>query len=340
MNKIKIKLSLFSLLLIFLLCGLSLGFTVSGVPGDFQYKRPITIDSTKVSGTSNLSSFPFLFNSTLSYLATTANGGKVQNSNGYDIVFASADGTTKYDHEIEKYDGTSGTFVAWVRIPTLAYNTDTVIYIYYGNTSITSSQENAAGVWSSSYKGIWHLKEDPSGTAPQMDDSTSNSNDLTTSGSMTSGDQVAGKTDGSLDLDGADDYLSRTYDSDFDFGTGSFSVSGWFKTGGSAGTETISIRVNQSSDDAEELVSDGDMYLDSSDLEMIYDSYHGGDQKIGIRFQNVTLPQGATITSAYIQFTVDETDSGTTNLTIYGEDTDNASTFSSTTGNISSRTKT
>jgi hypothetical protein len=94
--------------------------------------------------------------------------------------------------------------VAWVRIPTLKYNEDTIIYLYYGNSLISTSQENVTGVWTNGYLGVWHLKEDPSGTAPQMQDSTS-TNHGTSGGTMTSNDQLPGKFGGSLDFDGSDD---------------------------------------------------------------------------------------------------------------------------------------
>jgi len=63
-------------------------------------------------------------------------------------------------------------------------------------------------------------------------------------------------------------------------------------------------------------------------------------QQIGLRFNGLTIPQGATITSAYIEFTADESDSGTTNLTLTGHALDNAPTFTTTDFNISSRAKT
>ncbi len=103
---------------------------------------------------------------------------------------------------------------------------------------------------------------------------------------------------------------------------------------------TVSVRVSGDNDDAEELISDGDMYRGSTDLEFSYDSYHGGLQIVGMRFRNVAIPQGEVIDSAYISFETDETDSGTTNLVIYGEDTDDANLFANNSGNISSRTKT
>ena len=51
-------------------------------------------------------------------LKTTANGGQVTDAEGDDIIFtADADGTVQLDHEVESYDRTTGTLVAWVRLP-------------------------------------------------------------------------------------------------------------------------------------------------------------------------------------------------------------------------------
>ena len=61
------------------------------------------------------------------------------------------------DHEIELYDTTNDKLVAWVRIPTLDYNDDTVIYLHYGNPNVTVSTENPAGVWDDNFVGVYHL---------------------------------------------------------------------------------------------------------------------------------------------------------------------------------------
>jgi hypothetical protein len=100
--------------------------------------------------------------------------------------------------------------------------------------------------------------------------------------------------------------------------------------------DTVEIRVETGNDDAEER-SDRSMSLTSSDLELVYDR---GNQTVGMRFNGVTIPQGAVITNAYIQFQAEETHSGTTSLTIQGQDIDNAPTFTSSSGNISSRART
>ena len=57
------------------------------------------------------------------------------------------------------------------------------------------------------------------------------------------------------------------------------------------------------------------MSLTSSDLELVYD---GSNQTVGLRFNGITIPQGATIVNAYVQFQVDEAQSEVTALTIQG----------------------
>jgi type IV pilus assembly protein PilY1 len=61
---------------------------------------------------------------------------------------------------------------------------------------------------------------------------------------------------------------------------------------------------------------------------------------LGLRYQDLNIPRGATITNAYIRFTSNGFNSGATNLTFSGELTGDSSTFSSTNNNISARSKT
>ena len=80
------------------------------------------------------------------------------------------------------------------------------------------------------------------------------------------------------------------------------------------------------------------MNITSTDLEMVLDGTV--TQVVGLRFQNLTIPASAVITSAHIQFTVDETGSTPTLLTFAGHASDNAPVFATTAANISSRTRT
>jgi len=102
--------------------------------------------------------------------------------------------------------------------------------------------------------------------------------------------------------------------------------------------DTLSVSISSGNDDAEERLSSGSMYITSSDLELTRDSSR--EQEVGMRFTNIQIPQAANINSAFIQFTVDEVDTETTNLVFHGHDTDDAPSFSSTAFDITSRTKT
>jgi len=103
----------------------------------------------------------------------------------------------------------------------------------------------------------------------------------------------------------------------------------------------LETRVSASSDDAEESDSDGMVYLTSSDLELVYETYQDrGNQTVGMRFNGVEIPRGASILNAYIQFQVDEPSSEETSLLIQGEDVDYAQPFNSSTQNISSIART
>ena len=102
-----------------------------------------------------------------------------------------------------------------------------------------------------------------------------------------------------------------------------------------SGVSTVNVL---STDYAEEDNSDGDIDLNSSDLELVNDgSTH---QTVGMFFGGVNIAQGASIANAYIQFQVDEVSTGSITLTIRGQDVDNASAFTSTDYNVSSRTTT
>ncbi len=107
----------------------------------------------------------------------------------------------------------------------------------------------------------------------------------------------------------------------------------------------VDVQINDEDDDVEERES-GSIQKGGSDLELAYDSYvssnygPSGNQHIGLRFQNVGIPAGATVTNAYIQFTADETDEDDVNLTIQGDVSGSAAAFSYAINNVSGRTKT
>ncbi|MCB0597588.1 MAG: T9SS type A sorting domain-containing protein, partial [Phaeodactylibacter sp.] len=109
--------------------------------------------------------------------------------------------------------------------------------------------------------------------------------------------------------------------------------------GGNSTPAQTCAQVSADDDDAEEDAA-GSMDMNSSDLELTADPRFGV-QTIGMRFNGLNIPQGAVITSAYVQFTVDEAvNDNPCNINIYGQAADNAAMFANTASNISSRPKT
>ncbi|MGE5603267.1 MAG: hypothetical protein ACM30E_09465 [Nitrososphaerales archaeon] len=96
--------------------------------------------------------------------------------------------------------------------------------------------------------------------------------------------------------------------------------------------------ISQSSDDAVSSANGSTINLTANPMQ----TYVSSDYRMwGLRFQNVTVPQGATITSASLTFVaqVANTSSGPTQRW-YGNDVDNAVTFTTTAGDLTNRTKT
>ncbi|MBK8431866.1 MAG: hypothetical protein IPL28_11510 [Chloroflexi bacterium] len=100
---------------------------------------------------------------------------------------------------------------------------------------------------------------------------------------------------------------------------------------------TLYRRVNVGDDDAEERIPSGSTNVHSSDLELVYDSDLPADQLVGMRFLNLSIPPGAIVTNAYIEFAADESSSGATSLLFRAQAADNPPAFVATNNNISSR---
>lgn len=165
-------------------------------PCDYGFSKTITIDNTLVDDAdgADLTNFPLLVSFTDAELATVANGGSVQNSNGYDIAFTYRDSLTWLDHEIESYDETTGAYIAWVLIPTLDYDDDTELSMHYGNSNI-SVDPSVTSVWSE-YIAVWHLSGDVEDASPNSYGGTDNGTD-----------DVAGKVGNARDFDGGGDFI-------------------------------------------------------------------------------------------------------------------------------------
>jgi hypothetical protein len=172
---------------------------------NWEYRRSFTVDADQVSGSSNISDYILMFNSTSDSFKSIGNGGNIEQDNGGDILFTSSDGTTKLPHEIDYYDPVNGEILAWIYVSSLSYNSDTDFYIYFGNDAGGLDEQDLSGVWDDNYYQVSHLNEDPSGLAPQAADSAGGDDEGTSNGSMTTDDLIDAKIGKGYDFDGSND---------------------------------------------------------------------------------------------------------------------------------------
>jgi hypothetical protein len=95
----------------------------------------------------------------------------------------------------------------------------------------------------------------------------------------------------------------------------------------------VSVRTTASSDDAEEAIG-GSVSTGSADLDI------GTQAWSGVRFRNLAIPRYATITKATLTFKARGGFSAASSTTFYGQATSSAAAFSSTSYNLSTRSRT
>jgi len=119
---------------------------------NWTYRKSITIDNTKVNGSSDLTNFTIR----VQVVGDSDIGGNVQ-SDMDDILFTDNSGN-KLKHEVDNFSIDNGKLYAnfWTKVPTLSHDADTIIWIYYGNAAATK-QEDASNAWDDNYIAVWHF---------------------------------------------------------------------------------------------------------------------------------------------------------------------------------------
>jgi len=159
-------------------------------------RKTVTIDKSKV--TANQTDFPVWIDLTDADIAASAQ------ANGSDIFFTAADGTTVLDYQITRWDAAGHRLNAWVRVPSLPANANTVLYVYYGDPSATATP-NAPGVFKSSFAAVWHLDDKlPATTIAEATGTHAGTPNLTTT------TQTAAKLGGGLAFNGGNDTITFT----------------------------------------------------------------------------------------------------------------------------------
>lgn len=202
--------------------------TAGTYAASYSFCVNITIDHTKVPNT-NQTHFPWLFHGTYADLKTAANGGHVQHTANLtlgtrtyavptDLIFTDTS-STLLSWEVINYTATTGQINAFVATD-LSHTADTVVWLYYGNSGVSTWQGNVNGTWDSNFSGVWHL---PDASTVYGYDSTVNGNNVATNVAVTATTgYIAGMGAGSFN--GTSAYLNVTDASSLNFTSGTVSA--------------------------------------------------------------------------------------------------------------------
>lgn len=184
-------------------------------PIGYKYKLELTLDNTNVD--SDLDHFPVCL-----HLSASCGQGAYDATDIFDklgenklkIAVTDDSHVTQLYVEVEYWDSVAEIAILWFSSAefTLLTATDTECFLFYDpgvddNTDYVGTPGNAPNVWPASFWGRWGMAQDPSGAAPQMKDSTAGENDLTSVGSMASGDLILTDHGPAIEFDGGNDTL-------------------------------------------------------------------------------------------------------------------------------------
>ncbi|MFW9932745.1 MAG: LamG-like jellyroll fold domain-containing protein, partial [Candidatus Thorarchaeota archaeon] len=184
------------------------------VPG-FQYRMQLTVAASGVDA--DVTNYPMLVSFSDTDFTNTA---KVQ-ADGDDFVFVQ--NGEILSHEIERFDQTSGTLIAWVKC-NLSSTVDNTLLLYYGNP-VVGSTESPWDLWGGNYDAVYHMNElvTNEGSGEAIHDSTANNYTGTHNGN--SRNIGIGASYGQY-FDG-NDYISLSESQAFN-PSGDVTISGWF----------------------------------------------------------------------------------------------------------------
>ncbi len=163
----------------------------------YSFCQTMTVNHIKVPSTQT--NFTVFATTTQAVLKTTGNGGHVQNTTTFngqtvpaDLVFSTAaDCSALMSWDIEDYVASTGELEAWILNSSLSSASDTVFYMCYGKSSVSTYQGGAVGAaWDSNYKAVYHVAN---GSSLSVLDSTNDAN-----GSNTGSTAIIGQLDGGV----------------------------------------------------------------------------------------------------------------------------------------------
>lgn len=160
----------------------------SGEPEAF-YRREVVIHGDQVPGDQPLLDFTVLVSfAGEEGMRHVDSGGHVLELDAADLVFRDAD-EQPLARERVSYAPSTGRFSFWVRVPEVAGDADTTLYLDYGAPSLVGL--SPAGAWNDAYVGVWHFEDAVVDGGAVLDSSAQGTHG--TAVDMNAGDGVAGR---------------------------------------------------------------------------------------------------------------------------------------------------
>ena len=203
----------------------------------YAYKKTLTLNTTNiVSGTGTLTNFPYLLriqdndlklNTGLCDLTTAGYvPGKVLSATGADIAFTTTAGVA-LNFEIDSYNPTTGTLLAWVKLPSISASANLLINMLFGKA--IPDANTASSTWPADYKAVFHFDD--------YIDASKTTTDATTSGlagTLTAMDAqnfvTTGKIGNAYAFNGTDEKIVVPANTAYGIASSPFTLSAWINT--------------------------------------------------------------------------------------------------------------
>lgn len=195
-DRVKSRLTLAGLLFLFSVVSFfffNFGPRSGSHPSGYAHYREITVNHAMVAGNSPLENFPVLVSLQDNEFRSTANGGQIKSIDGFDIIFTDENGD-RLPFQIEEYSPSGGKIIAWVRVNLLKNSENTVLRMYYDNSS-ASSDPSTNLTWSSDYNAVYHLNNSVADNSGNGFDAVRTNSTTENNGFYASGEKFDGNND-------------------------------------------------------------------------------------------------------------------------------------------------
>jgi hypothetical protein len=188
---------------------------------NYAFSQAITLNTNLTGISTTLTNFPALVYIQEDALKSGVNcANNIQfatgGATGYDFAFTTNSGTDELFYQVESFNATTGTLLAWVQVPSVT-SAATSLKFYFGSLTPAHDATFARGTWTSDYQLVYHFNE----ASTTILDATANQRWATATNAATT---TAGKITSAYTFNGTSTKMITAVPIDI---TSVFTLSGW-----------------------------------------------------------------------------------------------------------------